>query len=134
MMLKKLRSKIGVAVAATTVAVTPALFLASPAHAAVSGTALCDAYNPSIPIVGVWINSSNDAHDGWATWSRVSGQPWKATYSKSNIAAGETYKVHVGCGGTTASWNQTAYSGWVTGGQNFICHVSNSPAQRVCFS
>lgn len=133
-MIRKIRSKASAVALAVALATTNSLFFAAPAHAAVSGTVLCNTYTSQYSVVGVWINSSNDTHDGWASWSRVPGQPWKATYSKSNVASGESYKVHVGCGGTTSNWNQTAYSLWVTGNHDFICHVSSSPAHRVCSS
>ncbi|KXP08407.1 hypothetical protein [Tsukamurella tyrosinosolvens] len=92
----------------------------------------CDTYSSTFKVVGVWIDSSNNAHDGWAAWTAVSGSPWTATYSKSDIA--ESYKVNVGCGGSPSSWAQTAYSDFVTGGQDFICHVTATPSQRVCVS
>ncbi len=105
---------------------------AKPAYAAVGGTVTCDAYSPSYPVVGIWIDSSNNAHDGWASWSPVPGQPWKATFSKSDV--NESYKVHVGCGGDKNNWGQSSYSGWVTGHNDFICHVSWVANQRVCNS
>jgi len=127
------RSKILAPIGVVLMAASISIVGAPPAQAAVSGTVECDA-GSAYPVVGVWINSTNNAHDGFASWSRFSGQPHRASYSKGDIASGESYKVHVGCGGTTSSWGQTAYSGTVTGGHDFICHVSNSPAQRVCFS
>lgn len=117
-----------------TIAITAGLtlFAVAPANAAVSGTVECDAggYN----VVGVWIDSTNNAHDGFASWTPLSGWPEKATYSKGDIAVNESYSVHVGCGGNTTTWGQTAYSGPVTGGQEFVCHVTATVSQRVCLS
>lgn len=97
-----LRSKIAMLASILMLSAGISVLPALPASAAVNGTVECDA-GSSYPVVGVWINSSNDAHDGWAAWYRLPGQPNKATYSKSNIASGESYKVHVGCGGTTSN-------------------------------
>lgn len=102
----------------------------SPAEAAVNGTVVCGAYSSSYPVVGVWIDSTNNSHDGWATVIHISGQPWKVKFSKSDI--NESYSVHVGCGGKKSDWEQEAKSGFATGPQDFICHVSFVANQRIC--
>lgn len=132
-MKNKIRSRVAGLLGATLIAMIPGLSVATPmASAAIGGSVTCDAYSANFKVVGVWIDSSNNAHDGWASWTAVPGQPWTASFSKGNVS--ESYRAHVGCGGTTQNWAQTSYSGWVTGNHNFICHVSSSPAQRVCFS
>lgn len=133
-MKRKLRSTALASAGALAIAAGVSVFAAGPANAAVSGSVTCDTYSSTYKVVGVWIDSTNNAHDGFASWSPYAGAPWTASYSKGNIAAGESYKVHVGCGGTTSSWGQTAYSPFVTGGHDFICHVTSAPAQRVCSS
>lgn len=132
-MRKMLRTKLPALLSAAVITTGFGLGIAAPANASIGGTVTCDAYSTSYPVVGVWIDSSNNAHDGWASWTAVPGQPWTASYSKGDVS--ESYKVHVGCGGTPSSWNQTAYSQtWLTGYQNFICHVSFVANQRICNS
>lgn len=125
------RSKIvvrGVGAVCIVVAVLAAYFT-SPERTAVSGTVTCAKH---YPVVGVWIDSSNDAHDGWASWSPISGEAWKASYYKGGTH--EAYDVHVGCGGTPQHWGMTAYSGTVTGHQDFTCRLGPTRSQRVCNS
>ena len=131
-MLKSVRSRVAALLGTIALAATPIVLAAPAANAAVGGTVTCDAYSSSWPVTGVWIDSTNNAHDGWASWSAVAGQPWKANFSKSDVA--ESYRVFVGCGGTTQSWRVTTTSGWVNGYHDFICHVSTTQTQTPCDS
>lgn len=105
-------------------------FDAGPASAAVNGTVECIPGTTTWSVVGIWVESSNSAHSGWAGWTPVSGQPWKASYSKSQVASNESYRLHVGCGGDPYTWRSTSYTPWTTGNQNFLC----DPAHSSCSS
>lgn len=87
------------------------------ASAAVSGSVTCFYGNNAE--VGVWVNVSGGP-SGWATLSD-NGNGGK-NYYYGAISAGSTYRLHVGCGGTTSSWGTTFYTPWVTGGYyDWIC-------------
>jgi hypothetical protein len=70
-------------------------------------------------VEGVWLVGLNGG-SGWATWTASATSPQFATFSRS-IPAGR-WSVHVGCGGSPASWKEAIYSGWVSGTpHSFTC-------------
>jgi hypothetical protein len=70
-------------------------------------------------VEGVWVQASDGA--GWAPWQGLgngSTSNWWYTLPEN-----EAYSLHVGCGGTPASWAVAVYTPTVTGSQNsFNCY------------
>jgi hypothetical protein len=70
-------------------------------------------------VTGVWLVGLNGG-SGWATWTARATSPQFAAFSRSIPAGG--WSVHVGCGGSPASWEEAIYSGWVSGtSHDFTC-------------
>jgi hypothetical protein len=81
------------------------------------------------PITGVWVQATG--HSGFAPWQgvSVSGQPSGSTVKWWwSLPKGESYSLHVGCGGTQASWGVALYTPVVTGSDTFICIDDSSDA------
>lgn len=87
-------------------------------------------------VEGVWVQADADA--GYAPWQGVN-VPGKAFGSTSRwwwrLPKGESYSLHVGCGGTQANWGVAADTSVVSGTPNsFDC--IDLPAQagyRTCY-
>jgi hypothetical protein len=98
-----------------------------PAAAAttLSGSATCGATS-SGAFVGMWV-STNAGGNGWASWSRIGGDPYNVRYSKTIPSGATSVSVSVGCGGTPSNW-AASYAGSVrvssgsgTAGKDWIC-------------
>jgi hypothetical protein len=86
-------------------------------------------------IEGVWVQATG--HSGFAPWQgvSVSGQAFGST-SKWwwPLPKGESYSLHVGCGGTQATWGVALYTPVVTGSDTFICiDVSSDAGYGTCY-
>jgi hypothetical protein len=88
----------------------------TPASAAGSGDVQCVYGNNQV--VGIWVEVSGGT-SGWATrWNDGYGGNY---YSYPAIDQGKTYRLHVGCSGTSQNWGITFYSSWVVGYYDWIC-------------
>jgi hypothetical protein len=81
-------------------------------------------------VEGVWVQASRGS--GFASWQGLgngSTSDWWFT-----LPATESYSLHVGCGGSTASWKVATYSPTVSGGHNsFNCFdVAGAAGYGTC--
>ena len=81
-------------------------------------------------VEGVWVQAAKGS--GFAPWQGLgngSTSDWWFTLPRS-----EPYALHVGCGGTTASWKVATYSPTVSGGHNsFNCFdVAGAAGYGTC--
>jgi hypothetical protein len=74
---------------------------------AVSGEVSCVSGNS---VEGVWVQADDGA--GWAPWVGL-GNGSTSTWSFT-LPEEEAYSLHIGCGGTTASWAVADYSPAIT--------------------
>lgn len=104
-----------------------AVLPAAPAVAAttISGSTTCAATSAGA-FVGMWV-STNAGGNGWASWSRIAGDPYNVRYSKSIPSGATSVSVSVGCGGSPSNW-AASYPGSVrvssgsgTAGRDWIC-------------
>jgi hypothetical protein len=78
-------------------------------------------------IEGVWVQATG--HSGFAPWQGSSTSKWWWWLPK-----GESYSLHVGCGGTQASWGVALYTPVVTGSDTFVCiDVSSDAGYGTCY-
>ena len=107
---------------------TPSPEVTATAPTNISGSIQCE----SSSVEGVWIQSANGG-SGWAPWVSSAARSDYATYSYTLPEGGE-YSVHVGCGGTTASWKVAEYSNFYGGTVNdFYCYdESGSSLYTYC--
>lgn len=110
----------------TALAAAAALFLtgtlvgAQPAAAAtnISGSLSCASGRP---VTGIWVNATSST-DGWAPKTPGGGTSSTVSWTYS-LSAGGSYKLHVGCGGTTQNWASTSYSATISGNaHSMICY------------
>jgi hypothetical protein len=80
---------------------------ASSGSFAVSGTVSCVSGDS---VEGVWVQADDGA--GWAPWVGL-GNGSTSTWSFT-LPEQESYSLHIGCGGTTASWAVADYSPAIT--------------------
>jgi hypothetical protein len=98
-----------IATAALTVAFALSLISVSAASAtttiSLSGTVACENGGK---VNGVWVQSSAGGSN-WATYTRRTDASWIADYkfSWSISATASTVELHVGCGGSTATWGSS---------------------------
>ncbi|MGB8860944.1 MAG: extracellular solute-binding protein [Ilumatobacteraceae bacterium] len=80
------------------------------------------------PVVGIWVEAESwpDANDGWAVFDPT--DPGKANFTYT-LQRGGRYRLHVGCGGSSATWGSTNSTGFVTGSQDFLCHDPPGPGE-----
>lgn len=106
--------------------------IAPPAQAAattVSGRVMC--LNSGWP-VGIWVDATT-SRDGWASHSALPASggisAWGTSKWSYSLTAGGTYRLNVGCGGSSASWTMTAKSGLLSGSSSkrLVCNDA-SPA------
>jgi hypothetical protein len=87
-------------------------------------------------VEGVWVQA--DGHSGFAPWHgvNVSGKAFGST-SKWwwRLPRGESYSLHVGCGGSQASWAVAAYTPVVSGTPNsFDCiDIASDAGYGTCY-
>jgi len=86
-------------------------------------------------VEGVWVQATD--HSGFAPWQgvSVSGQAFGST-SKWWwwLPKGESYSLHVGCGGTQSGWGAALYTPVVTGSDTFVCiDVSSDAGYGTCY-
>ena len=86
------------------------------ASTTVSGQVAC----ASSDVEGIWV-AATSGPAGWATLSHPSGstisQSWRYT-----LGSGNSYILHVGCGGSPNNWTMTVYSLKLTGsGHTLTC-------------
>ena len=112
--------------AKATVTATPTQAAAGPIK--VSGSIQCQSKN----VEGVWIQAAGGG-SGWAPWVSSAAHATYATYSYT-LPHGGDYSVHIGCGGTTASWAVATYSSFYGGTVNdFYCYDESSSSEySVC--
>lgn len=73
-------------------------------------------------VEGVWIAAHNSSHAGWATISPTGNRSQTVNWSYTRLSSGESYRVHVGCGGRTTDWEVVTQSTVDTvGSHNFNC-------------
>jgi hypothetical protein len=73
-------------------------------------------------VVGVWVQADNSDDSHFAAWKPIFNQESSADWS-TTIPGGEKYSLHVGCGGTPASWGAEIRTDTVTGsGSAFNCN------------
>ena len=78
-------------------------------------------------VVGVWMVGLAGG-SGWAAWTSSARSPEFASFNH-RISNG-TWAVHVGCGGSPASWHVATYSGLVSGTpHDFTCDDIQGQAQ-----
>lgn len=77
------------------------------------------------PVEGVWIAAGRGS--GWASWQRL-GNGSTSNYLYT-LPRPESYAVHVGCGGSPASWKVAANSGNVPAGRHSFNCV-DSPGEQ----
>lgn len=76
-------------------------------NGSVTGTVVCESGRP---VVGVWIAASTGQRDsGYAHLGGSYPKGSTVTYSYQ-LASGESYSVHVGCGGRASDWASSNYS------------------------
>jgi hypothetical protein len=83
-----------------------------------------------MPFEGIWIVAKSGG-SGWAKWTGVTATTARYNYT---LPKGGSYAVHVGCGGTLASWQTAPDSNFVSGtSNNFICYdVAGQPKFDFC--
>lgn len=94
----------------------------------VSGTVQCLSMN----VEGVWV-AAQSGTSGWASWSATSN-PTIANWHYT-LSSGNSYSLHVGCGGSPQSWAVTTYSPVVSGsGHTFLCwdYAYEDPHYGTC--
>jgi hypothetical protein len=69
-------------------------------------------------VEGVWVVGRNGG-SGWATWQASAQTASYASFSRQ-VSRGD-WEVHVGCGGSPATWKVATYSGWVSATASFTC-------------
>jgi hypothetical protein len=81
-------------------------------------------------VVGVWVAA--DTGPGWASTLATDGGTETDWWFR--LPSTESYSLHVGCGGTAASWAIAVYSPTVQGPHNsFNCDdVPDSAAYKDC--
>jgi hypothetical protein len=126
--------------AAVSVALFASLGSASPASAAttytVSGSVACENGGT---VNGIWVQSSAGGSN-WATYTRRAGASWIADYkySWSASASASSVELHVGCGGSLASWGSSnkyklgSFSGAKKA--SFRCNDVNGTSGYRCLS
>ncbi|MFF2519820.1 chitinase [Streptomyces sp. NPDC058086] len=95
----------------------------------IAGQVRCESGNP---IVGVWVQTSHSADSRFAAWRGV-GDGAKADWW-TDIPENERYSLHIGCGGTPASWATENMTGWHSGPKNsFDCvDIAGDPRYETC--
>jgi hypothetical protein len=75
--------------------------------------------------VGVWVQATSGS--GWASLTDAGAYDF-------TLPESESYSLHVGCGGTSASWKIAVYSPYVSGTANsFDCHdVPGGADYKTC--
>ena len=108
-----------VAAATLTIAVEPAS-----ASTTVGGYVECVSENS---VVGVWVDAASGT-DGWATRSG-SGyyQHWQYT-----LTSGNSYSLHVGCGGSSSNWRWAVNCPSATGGHSFNVYDGDIVTHPFC--
>jgi hypothetical protein len=91
----------------------------------VSGEVTCLSGNS---VEGVWVQAG--AHSGFAPWQGGSTSKWWWW-----LPQGESYSLHVGCGGTQASWAVAVYTPVVSGTPNsFDCiDIASDAGYGTCY-
>jgi hypothetical protein len=79
-------------------------------------------------VEGVWVQAG--AHSGFAPWQGGSTSKWWWW-----LPRGESYSLHVGCGGTQASWAVAVYTPVVSGTPNsFDCiDIASDAGYGTCY-
>lgn len=93
---------------------------ASPAHAStkVYGSVECGSGHN---IEGLWVAASSGT-SGWAIMNYPGNTHYNISWSYT-LSSGNSYSVHVGCGGTPGNWAVTSTSEIYSGNSyNLICH------------
>lgn len=93
---------------------------AAPAGAStgVSGSVSCVSGNN---VEGIWVSASSGT-SGWATMN-VPGNTSSYVSWHYTLTSGNSYFVHVGCGGSTNNWAVNTYSGTKSGNSNgLLCY------------
>lgn len=113
--------KIQASLTALVLALLGIIFVPSPAIAGntyVHGNIFCTTKN----VEGVWIVADNDADSGWATITPSGDQSQTVSWSYYGLWNGESYRVHVGCGGSPQVWEVPTESKVDSyGAHNFNC-------------
>jgi hypothetical protein len=101
-----------------------------PATITVSGHVTCLSGKA---VEGVWVVGAQGG-SGWAPWTSSAARPSYASFHK-DIANG-AWEVHVGCGGSPASWQVATYSSQVTGAvHDFTCQdTPGQPRYGQCWT
>lgn len=116
----RLKRTFAAVAAFATIGVSGALAGAQPASAAtsISGSLSCASGRP---VTGIWVNATSST-DGWAPKTPGGGTSSTVSWTYS-LSAGGSYKLHVGCGGTTQNWASTSYSATISGNaHSMICY------------
>jgi hypothetical protein len=128
-------SQSSAAATATVTAAQSAAPVASAAPAAstasfkVTGQVSCLSGNS---VEGVWVQTNNgSAYAPWKGLGNGSTSDWWFT-----LPTQESYSLHVGCGGSTASWAVATYSPVVSGAHNsFNCYdIAGEAGYGTCVS
>ncbi|MEU4173435.1 chitinase [Streptomyces sp. NPDC026665] len=73
------------------------------------------------PIVGVWVQAAHSSDSHFAAWRGIGDGAWADWWT--DLPSNESYSLHVGCGGTPASWASENKTGVYTGPSNsFTCN------------
>ena len=99
----------------------------SPGPTEVTGQLSCSSGKP---VVGVWVQAVTAS--GWASWQSVDNAT--ETDYEFSLPQPQSYSLHVGCGGTGASWGIAVYSPFVLGTHNsFNCDdIPGSTGYKTC--
>ncbi|WP_260609403.1 chitinase [Streptomyces sp. WAC 01325] len=84
------------------------------------------------PIVGVWVEAANASDSHFAAWRGIGDGAYADWWT--DLPSDQSYSLHIGCGGTPASWaseNKTAaYSGTSS---SFSCNdIEGAPNRGKC--
>ncbi|MEV0186739.1 chitinase [Streptomyces sp. NPDC050625] len=84
------------------------------------------------PIVGVWVQTSRSADSRFAAWRGIKDGS-KADWW-TDIPKNERYSLHVGCGGTPASWATENMTGtYAVPNKSFDCvDIAGDPRYETC--
>ncbi|WP_265566995.1 chitinase [Streptomyces hygroscopicus] len=101
----------------------------SPPPTHVAGQVRCESGHP---IVGVWVQTSHSADSRFAAWRGI-GDGSTADWW-TDMPENESYSLHIGCGGTPASWATENKTGTNSGTSNsFDCvDIAGDPRYETC--
>jgi hypothetical protein len=91
----------------------------APAQASArNGTVRCYLPSPNDFVTGVWVEVAGGG-SGWAARGDLP-EDTQGNWWSYDIPEGRSYKLHIGCGGSTQTWATSTKSRWTTTGTDAI--------------